>query len=52
MATGPRTEPGKTVSSMNAYKHGMRSAEYRATEALIAFYGRKERAMRQEIKER
>ncbi len=51
-AKGPRTEQGKKVSSMNAYKHGMRSAEYRAMEALIAFYGRKERAMRQEIQHR
>ncbi len=51
-AKGPRTVQGKKISRMNAYKHGMRSVEYRAMETLIAFYGRQERAMRQEIKER
>ena len=51
-STGPKTEEGKTVSSQNAHKHGMRSANNRAMETLLAFYGRRERAARQKIKNR
>ena len=34
---------------MNALKHGLRSAENREVERLIALYGRLKREMREEI---
>ena len=48
-STGPKTEEGKKASSMNALKHGMRSAGNREVERLIAQLGRLEREMREEI---
>ena len=48
-AKGPRTVQGKKVSSMNAYKHGMRSAENREVERLIAMLGRLEREARETL---
>ena len=48
-STGPRTEDGKATSSLNAYKHGLRSAENREVERLIAQLGRLEREAREEI---
>jgi hypothetical protein len=32
-STGPRTVAGKTQSSMNAFKHGLRSATFAAEES-------------------
>jgi hypothetical protein len=37
---------GKAVSTMNALKHGMRSAENRERKRLIAAYGRLEGVIR------
>ena len=37
---------GKAVSSQNAYKHGMRSAEVRELERLIAAFARAAREAR------
>ena len=34
-STGPRTEAGKAVSRLNAFKHGCRSKEARALESRI-----------------
>ena len=51
-SSGPKTDEGKKKSSQNALKHGLRSAENREVEKLIAQYGRLERAQRQEIKNR
>jgi hypothetical protein len=51
-STGPNTEEGKAKSSQNALKHGMRSSKNRAVEAIMAFYGRAERAARLKIKNR
>ena len=48
-STGPKSEAGKAVSRMNARKHSMRSSQNRAAEALVAFYGRRERAARLKI---
>jgi hypothetical protein len=47
--TGPRTIKGKAVLSVNAVKHGMRSAGNREMERLIAQLSRIERGMREEI---
>jgi hypothetical protein len=46
-STGPKTEEGKKRSSQNALKHGLRSAEFRFVEALVAAY----RRMEQEVRE-
>ena len=48
-STGPKTAKGKAISSQNALKHGLRSAENRAMEALIAYSGRRERILRRTI---
>ena len=48
-STGPKTEEGKAVSKMNALKHGMRSGEIRAMEALMSFYAKVERQIRKNI---
>ena len=48
-STGPKTEEGRKTSSMNAFKHGMRSAEHREVERLIAQLGRLEREMREDV---
>ena len=47
--TGPRTKQGKAVSSINAQRNEMRSAENREVERLIAQLGRLEREMREDI---
>ena len=48
-STGPRTVQGRAISSMNALKHGMRSAEVRATESAIAMLARFEREARETV---
>ena len=35
-STGPKSEEGKGRVSLNAFKHGMRSAEIREIEAVLA----------------
>ena len=35
-STGPRTDEGKARSSRNAWKHGLRSAQYAQLRALAA----------------
>ena len=44
------TDEGRPKLGQNAHKHGMRSSENQAVEALMAFYGQRERAARLEIK--
>ncbi len=34
-STGPKTEDGKEVCKMNAYKHGMRGEEIRALQRML-----------------
>ena len=48
-STGPRTVQGRKTSSMNALKHGMRSAENREVEKLIAQLARFEREARETV---
>ena len=48
-STGPRTAQGKTTSSMNAVKHGMRGAEMRSIESVIAALARFEREARERV---
>ena len=48
-STGPRTAQGRKISSMNALKHGMRSAENREVEKLIAQLARFEREARETV---
>ena len=48
-STGPRTAQGRKTSSMNALKHGMRSAENREVEKLIAQLARFEREARETV---
>jgi hypothetical protein len=49
-STGPNTARGKTTSSMNALKHGMRSAEMRSIESAIAGLARFERETRKMVR--
>ena len=46
-STGPRTAQGRATSSMNALKHGMRSAEMRSLESAMATLARFEREARE-----
>lgn len=48
-STGPHTEQGRTTSSMNALKHGMRSAEIRSLESAMAKLARIERDARRVV---
>ncbi len=45
-STGPKTKEGKDTSSQNALKHGLRSADFRLMESLVAVYGKFERSIR------
>lgn len=36
LSTGPKTKTGKSISKMNAYKHGARAAEVRALEQSLS----------------
>ena len=46
MSTGPKTEGGKRKASQNSYKHGLRSAEIRWLESLLAEQKQIEREIR------
>jgi len=48
-STGPRTEAGKAVSRLNAFKHGCRSKEARALERMLAQFARTEREIRSTV---
>jgi hypothetical protein len=50
-STGPKTEEGKEKSKMNAQKHGMRSAEFRLMESLLAAYRSAELKLRNRLKD-
>ncbi len=39
-STGARTEDGKAISKMNAYKHGGRSAKMNKVEEMLRYCGR------------
>ena len=49
-ATGPKTTEGKRKASQNAYKHGMRSADVRELERLMAAMARTEREARKLVR--
>jgi len=48
-STGPKTVEGKSRVSLNAFKHGMRSAEIRQIEAVLAEQARTERELRRMV---
>ena len=48
-STGPRTLTGKSVSKMNAYKHGMRSAEVLARRRALVHFLREQKEFLQAV---
>lgn len=46
-STGPKTEAGKQAASQNAYKHGVRNAQARHLQKLMAEYAKMQQQARQ-----
>ena len=49
-STGPKTLAGKSVSKMNAYKHGMRSAEVLARRRALVHFLREQKEFLRAVK--